>query len=249
MGKRKYMIKIAICDDDKNQIKETEVCLARYSATHPDCEIEPKTFHSPIDLLSYIEEKGSFDIYLLDIFMPGYLGTDTAREIRKLGEKGKIIFITSSRNHALEAFEVDASQYLLKPYEEADFFNALDKVFDLFRLERRHYVNLKTTSGMIRLYTRNVVYTESGRKNYQTIHLLNKDKIEVRMTSTEIFDLLSPATTFVRCGASININMKFVRQVTKDKIIFDTGEQISYPYRSYRKLKDDFLSLHLNSEE
>lgn len=243
------MIKIAICDDDKNQLQLAEDCLSKYSSTHPHLEIKSTSFTSPMDLISFIEVNGGFDIYLLDIFMPGYLGTDTAREIRKLGEKGKIIFITSSRDHALEAFEVDASQYLVKPYQETEFFKVLDKVFDMFNLERRPYINLKTAYGMIRLYIRNVVYTESGRKNYQTIHLLTKERIEVRMTSTELFNLLSPSSLFVRCGASININMKFVRQVTKDKIFFDTGEQISYPYRSYKKLKDDFLSLHLNSDD
>lgn len=243
------MIKIAICDDDKNQLQIAEACLSKYSSTHPHLAIKATAFTSPMDLLSYIEVNDSFDIYLLDIFMPGYLGTDTARELRKLGEKGKIIFITSSRDHALEAFEVDASQYLVKPYQKTEFFKVLDKIFDMFNLERRHYVNFKTASGMIRLYIRNVVYTESGRKNYQIIHLLNKEKIEVRMTSTELFDLLSPASLFLRCGASININMKFVRQVTKEKILFDTGEQLSYPYRSYKKLKEEFLSLHLKSED
>lgn len=243
------MIKIAICDDDKNQLEHAETCLLEYKSAHPHVDIRSNSFSSSMDLLAYVEENGSFDIYLLDIFMPGYLGTDTARQLRKLGDKGKIIFVTSSRDHALEAFEVEASQYLVKPYQEADCAKVLDKVFDMFDLERRHYVTLKTACGMIRLYTRNVLYTESGRKNYQIIHLLNKERIEVRMTSAELYDLLSPSSYIVRCGASININMKFVRQVTKDKIIFDTGEQISYPYRSYQKLKEEFLSLHLDKED
>lgn len=102
-------------------------------------------------------------------------------------------------------------------------------------------ITLKTSEGVVRLFSRNVVFTETGRNNYQVIHTLSGEKIEVRMTSTEIFELLLPAKFFVRCGASINLNLKYIRQIRKDAIIFDSGEQLTYPYRAYQKLKEAFL--------
>ncbi|NCC85032.1 MAG: hypothetical protein EOM03_13030 [Clostridia bacterium] len=117
------------------------------------------------------------------------------------------------------------------------------------KVERRHFITLKTTEGMMRLYTRNVVFTEPGRNNYQMIHLINKEKVEVRMTSCELFELLAPAKFFVRCGASVNLNLKFVRQITKEFIYFDTGESITYPYRAYQTLKEAFLSFQLSLNE
>jgi hypothetical protein len=47
----------------------------------------------------------------------------------------------------------------------------------------------------------------------------------------------------------MNVNLRFIRQITKDAIIFDSGEQRAYPYRIYQKLKDDFLSFQMSNHD
>lgn len=242
------MISIAICDDDKDQIKLLHDYLSKYREVHQNIECKITTFDSSLELLSCVEESGGFDIYMLDIFMPGFLGTQAAQQLRQHGEKGEIIFITSSRDHALEAFGVDAYQYLVKPYTEKALFTVMDKVLNRFTIERRHFINIKTTQGFVRVFTRDIAYTESSRNNYQLIHLNNKETIEVRMTSAELFELLETTNVFVRCGVSINLNLKYVRQITKENIIFDTGDRVAYPYRMYQKLKEQFLSFKINED-
>lgn len=243
------MISIAICDDELHEIDRTHNLLTKYIQTHPQYEITIASFTAPLELLSFAEAHGGFDIVLLDVYMAGMLGTEVARGLRQLGDSGEIIFITASRDHAVDAFEVDAVQYLIKPYTERTFFFALDKVLNRISVERRHIITLKTSEGMVRLFPRNVVFTETGRNNYQIIHTFNGEKIEVRMTSTELFELLLPAKFFVRCGASMNLNLKYIRQIRKDAIIFDSGEQLAYPYRAYQKLKAAFLSFQMFIEE
>lgn len=243
------MIRIAICDDQSQELERAQGFLARYMQKNPEYQISIHSFSAPLELLCHVEKSEDFDIYLLDVYMTGMLGTDTARELRQLGEKGEIIFMTTSRVHAIEAFEVDAAQYLTKPYMETAFFAALDKVLNRLNIERRHMITLKTSEGTARLFTRNVMFTESGRNNYQIIHTIQGEKMEVRMTSSDLFELLSPAKSFVRCGASININLKFIRQITKEAIIFDSGEHIAYPYRAYQRLKEEFLRFQMVTED
>jgi DNA-binding LytR/AlgR family response regulator len=243
------MICIAICDDDLQEIERAYDLLIRYIKEHPQHEIKIQSFSAPLELLSYVEANGGFDILILDIYMAGMLGTDAARELRKLGDQGEFIFITSSRNHAVEAFEVEAVQYLIKPYSESSFLAALDKVMQRITRDRRVVVTLKTSEGMTRLAIRDVVFTETGRNNYQIIHTIQGKKLEVRMTALELFELLSQNKFFVRCGASINLNLKFIRQISKDTIMFDTGEHLTYPYRSYQKLKEAFLRFQMFTEE
>jgi DNA-binding LytR/AlgR family response regulator len=243
------MIYIAICDDDLQEIERAYDLLTRYIKEHPQHEITMQSFSAPFELLSYVEANGGFDILILDIYMAGMLGTDAARELRKLGDQGEFIFITSSRNHAVEAFEVEAAQYLIKPYAESSFLAALDKVMQRITKDRRVVVTLKTSEGMTRLAIRDVVFTETGRNNYQIIHTIQEKKLEVRMTALELFELLSQNKFFVRCGASINLNLKFIRQISKDTIIFDTGEHLAYPYRSYQKLKVAFLRFQMFTGE
>ena len=243
------MIRIAICDDQPQEIERAQSFLARYLQERPQYEIKVVSFSAPLELLCYVEEHGGFDVFLLDVYMTGMLGTDAARELRQLGEKGEIIFLTTSREHAMDAFEVDAAQYLTKPYTESTFFSALDKVISRLNVERGHIITLKTSEGTERLFTRDLVFTETGRNNYQIIHTIQGKKIEVRMTATELSLLLSQNKFFVRCGASINLNLKFVRQISKDTITFDTGEHLAYPYRAYQKLKEAFLRFQMSTEE
>ncbi len=243
------MISIAICDDESQELEWAHSLLTKYIQTHPQYEITIASFFAPLELISFVEAYGGFDIVLLDVYMAGMLGTEAARELRQLDDGGEIIFVTTSRDHAIDAFEVDAAQYLIKPYTESALFSALDKVLKRISVERRHMITLKTSEGVVRLFTRHVVFTETGRNNYQIIHTLNGEKIEVRMTSTELFELLLPAKFFVRCGASINLNLKYIRQIRKDAIIFDSGEQLAYPYRAYQKLKEAFLCFQMVIEE
>ncbi|MPM35306.1 Transcriptional regulatory protein YpdB [bioreactor metagenome] len=235
------MIRIAICDDELQELDRSHSYLAAYMQKHPQYEIKVHSFSAPLELLSFVTEHGGFDILLLDIFMAGMLGTYAARELRQLGDNSEIIFITTSRDHAIEAFEVEAAQYLVKPFAEARIYAALDKIIQRIDRERRVIVTLKTSEGITRIAPRDVAFTETGRNNYQIVHTIQGKKIEVRMTASELFELLSQNKFFVRCGASLNLNLKYIRQISKNTITFDTGEYITYPYRSYQKLKEEFL--------
>lgn len=243
------MIKIAICDDEIQELNRAHDLLVKYKKECTQYEISIVTFSAPLELLYYVENQGGFDVYLLDVYMAGMIGTDAARELRKLDDKGEIIFITTSRHHALDAFEVDAAQYLIKPYTEAAIYVALDKVMKRLKVERRHMITIKTSEGIQRLFIRDVVFTEPGRNNYQVIHTIQGKKSEVRITATELFELLSQTRNFVRCGVSIILNLRYVRQITKEMMIFDSGEQISYPYRAYQNIKNEFLRYQMSAEE
>jgi len=243
------MINIAICDDESKELDCAEKLLTRYINENKQFEIKTYSFSAPLEMLSYIEEHGGFDLILLDIYMAGILGTDVARELRHFGDDVEIIFLTTSRDHSLDAFEVDAAQYLVKPYSEESFFSALNKVISRINVERRTIITFKTTDGISRISPRDVVFTETGKNNYQVIHTIQGKKLEVRMTSSEIFDLFSQNKFFIRCGSSLNFNLKYIRQISKEAITLDTGDCIAYPYRAYSKLKEDFLRFQMYDEE
>lgn len=243
------MVNIALCDDELKELDYAHNLLKQYMYEHPEYEIKIYSFSAPLELLSYVEEHGGFDVLLLDIYMAGMLGTDAARELRRHGDDGEIIFLTTSKDHSLDAFEVDAAQYLVKPYIDTALFAALDKVMKHINVDRRKSITLKTTEGITRLSPRNVVFTETGRNNYQIIHIIQGKTLEVRMTASELFELLSQNKFFIRCGVSLNLNLKYIRQISKDVITFDTGERLTYPYRAYQKLKEEFLRFQLSEED
>jgi len=232
------MLQIAICDDEPQELVRAETLLMQYAGEHNQYELKISTFTAPLELLTAISEKGGFDVLLLDIYMAGMLGTDAARELRSLGDNAEIIFLTTSRQHALTAFEVDAAQYLVKPYSTQDLFAALDKA-----------LHRKTSAGITKLSTHEVVFTETSKNNYQTIHVAKGEPLLTRMTSLELFALLSQDKSFVKCGASFNVNLKYIRYISKDVIQFDTGEHLPIPSRIYGKLKEEFLSYQVGDTD
>ena len=240
------MINIAICDDKSEERKFIRDLIMLYANRYQQYEMQVQEFSAPLELLTYISKNGGFDILLLDIYMPGILGTEVARDLRKLGDDCEIIFITTSREHAIEAFEVNASQYLVKPYTEEKLFLALDKVLQKISIAQKNIITLKTSEGITRIDPKNVVFTETGRNNYQIIHTIQGETLEVRMTSKNMFELFCKNKSFIRCGASISLNLKYVRKISKDNIIFDTGVKLSYPYRVHKELKEAFLNFQMD---
>ncbi|NWF65949.1 MAG: response regulator transcription factor [Campylobacterales bacterium] len=73
-------------------------------------------------------EKSSFDIFILDINMPDINGIDLGRKIKQISPNSAIIYQTAYKEHSIEAFNVGAIHYLLKPYTKEDLKNAIDRV-------------------------------------------------------------------------------------------------------------------------
>jgi two-component SAPR family response regulator len=83
-------------------------------------------------------EKGKrFDIYCLDIMMPGFTGIDAAKEIRTFDKTAPILFFTSSPEFALESYSVKAINYVLKPISKEKLFFAFDELLEQDQSEKR----------------------------------------------------------------------------------------------------------------
>ena len=127
MGERKRsMLRIAVCDDEKIYIDNISDLVKKYSEKK-SVEIDVYQFKRSFDLLDRIEEGELYDAFLLDIYMPGISGMDVAEELRKKHIKAPVIFLTSSPDHAIEAFEVSATHYILKPISEEKISRAAGK--------------------------------------------------------------------------------------------------------------------------
>lgn len=185
-------------------------------------------------------EKGGFDVLLLDIYMPGILGTDVARELRELGDKCQIIFLTTSRDHAVDAFSLNAAHYLVKPYSEKEFFAALDKVMDTLTKKDELYITVKSTDGICRIDLCGLVYSETDN-HVQKLYLSDGRVISVRKSSTELFELLEEEPRFYKCGSTYIINMDYIVALTSRNVAFSTGARIPILSRKYTDLKKRYM--------
>lgn len=121
-------ISVAICDD----LEAERVSLARmvqsYARAH-SCSVRLRLFSSGESLLDALQGGEPIHLLFLDIYMPGLSGMETARRIRAAGCRLSIIFATTSQDHGMESFEVRASDYLVKPFQEEDVSACLDWYF------------------------------------------------------------------------------------------------------------------------
>lgn len=112
------MLHIAICDDQQDQIQKIREAAEKYFQNRKE-NMSCQTFENAFAFVEAVDKGALFDIVLLDVCMPGILGTDVARELRDHHSRAEIIFLTTSDEFAVEAFEVKATDYLLKPFTQA----------------------------------------------------------------------------------------------------------------------------------
>jgi DNA-binding LytR/AlgR family response regulator len=214
--------------------------LKKYAREHPQYEIKSVSFSSPLDLLAFISKNGGFDLLLLDVYMPGILGTEAARELRAMGDKCRVIFLTTSQDHAIDAFSLEAAHYLVKPYSEESFFSALDRAMETLEKKAEVYITLKSTDGISRVDLNKLVYVETDN-HVQKLNLSDGRVITVRKSSSELFDLLGTEPRFYKCGSTYIINMDYIVELSSKGVAFSTGAKIPIISRKYMELRKLYM--------
>lgn len=122
------MLQIAVCDDEREQLQVIHRLVQDYvSSAGRTARITD--FSCAQDMLSAVKNGTAFDIALLDICLPDTNGIALARTLLDHTPALTFIFLTTSRDYAVDAFGVGAKHYLVKPFTEADFSVAMERVF------------------------------------------------------------------------------------------------------------------------
>lgn len=232
------MLRIAICDDEKEFQAAAERMLKQYM--EEKCvPFEADVFGGASELVDTIENGMLYDIYLLDIYMPGISGMSIATELRSRDIKSPIIFLTSSTDHALEAFGVNATHYLLKPYTKDNFYVGMDKAMQSIASHQADSIVLKVDNEYRNILASKICYCESEDK-YQRIYC-ERENILVRITATELYQQLAPFGCFYRCGRSHIINFNHISKVTANSAVFKNGIQLPLPRSAVSGLRSAFF--------
>lgn len=228
------MIKIAICDDEEKELTKTKGMCDSYASKYPEYDIRISTFATPVELMLYMEQN-KFDILFLDIYMPQMTGIELARSLRNKNDDCQIIFLTTSLTHAVEAFSLHAAHYLVKPFMEEQFVDAMSKAIASIEKVSRTHIMLKTSSGVQKIVLADFLYAETMR-HVQSIHMTEGKCLQVRMTSTELFEMLRQDNRFFKCGSTYILNLDKIEEVTLHTINFENGIQLPMQRRQYKEL-------------
>lgn len=234
------MLRIVICDDDEQELNQTKELCYKYAAKHTDLDLRIESFATATDLWNRIvSEQYDYDILLLDIYMPEMTGVELARRLREKADHCQIIFLTTSKEHAVEAFSLNAVHYLVKPYTKSQLEEALDKAIIVVEKVLKSNLLLKTTEGLQRINISNIIYSETN-KHHQIMHLQDGTCLQVRITCSDLYDMLSVDERFYKCGSTYIINLDIITQLTTKSILLSNGEKLTMLRRQYRDLVDQY---------
>lgn len=232
------MLKIAVCDDRTEDIALIRKLIEKY-AQEQELVIEAEYCWQPQEVLRIMAHANEFDCLFLDIYMGNLNGMEIARHIRRNGVSCQIVFFTSSMEHALDAFEVNASQYLVKPIRYDALVNAMNIVLGHSE-EKKVAVSVTVGNRVVAVPLADIIFAETQR-NYQMIHMEDGSVLKTRMTCTELTSLIGNRSEFIRLGASYIVNLKYVRQMSANDIELKSGYRIFVPRGCYARLKEKYM--------
>lgn len=175
-----------------------------------------KTFTRQSEALKYLN-KFPVDLVFLDIQMPSRNGIDF---YKMLDNDPMVIFTTAHSEYAVEGFNVNATDYLLKPFSEARFLVAVQKVRNEYEFRKNQSIQthlmIRADYKLHRIEFDDILLIE-GLDDYIQIHLNNQSKIVARLSMKSILDKI-PVSLFVRVHRSYIIPIKKVKAIVNKNI-------------------------------
>lgn len=172
-------------------------------------------FTDAFKALEYLQRE-PVDLLFLDIKMPDISGIDL---FNSLAKKPLVIFTTAYSEHAVTSFELDAIDYLLKPFSLSRFVKACNKAYELYNYrnnaESSDHIYVKTGYEQVKLLFEDILYLEAAG-NYVTF-VTNDKKVLSRCTFAEMLNVV-PQAKFQRVHRSFIVNVNKVDKVERHQV-------------------------------
>lgn len=233
------MINIAICDDN---IEELEIISSIISKNIKkiDMPFKISSFSDGQDLIEHINSsKDNFDIIFLDIYMNLSNGLDVARKIRDFDKECKIIFITSSKGHAIDSYDVRAFHYILKPIKEEKLRDIIKLAIESLNKENKQVV-IMNKKGNYRILYKDILYAES-KARVVNIYLKSNEVISFYSKLEDFFQSLKDER-FLRCHKSFIVNMDYVLKVENNYIFMYNNVIIPISSSNIAAIKEKYFN-------
>ncbi|MDB5205847.1 MAG: response regulator transcription factor [Flavisolibacter sp.] len=211
-------IKCVLIDDEPLALEVLKKYINKIPAL-----VVAHSFDDAIAGKEYIENN-AIDLLFIDINMPDIKGTDLVRSLRN---KPMVIFTTAYKNYAIDGFELDAIDYLVKPIEFSRFEKAAQKAGDVFQYKRigsieAGHLFVRADYQLIKINVSDIEYIESV-EDYIKIHLATARPVMTLMTMKAVLEKL-PSSQFARIHRSYIIPLAKIRSVVNRKITLTSVE-------------------------
>ena len=236
-------MKIVICDDCVKDLQRLERLLQKYRDTAAGIHFEVEEFTDACRLYERILQGDQADIYLLDMIMSEKNGIEIGSLIRQNGGGGVIIYVTTSADFALEAYEVHASRYKLKTVSVEHYFEAMEFSIYYQNAEKNPLFPVKTKNGTLSVPYSKIEYIENYSRMLN-VFLADGENIKsifIRKSFDEEIKEISGDRSFLRIHKSFLINMNHVKKLGQGNIIMESGRRIPVSKTRAAEVKREYL--------
>jgi DNA-binding LytR/AlgR family response regulator len=208
------MLKAIAIDDEPMALQ----VIKKHAAAIPYIQLE-KVFTHASGALRYLQTE-KIDLMFLDIRMPGLSGIDVLKSIT---DPPMVIFTTAYAEHAVQSFELNAIDYLLKPFSPARFTQACQKAKEQFELRTKFDKSLAGSSAIyiksgyeqIRVLPEDILYIEASGSYVSFVQ--RTQKILSRISMNEANNLFTSGS-FIRIHRSYLVATRHITKLEKNRV-------------------------------
>ena len=230
------MINLVMVEDDKTAKERIEGYLEQY-AKEKDIEYRLKWYQTAEAFLENYDP--SCDIVFLDIDLPQMSGMDCAKALRKTDSRVTLVFITELKQLAVEGYEVDASDFIIKPVSYLSFITKFERLLKKNFVSRHATIMIKSEGRFVRLALNEIYYVDIARHDmvYHTMHGDYMTRGSLRKEEAMLQE-----NNFFRCINYCMVNLYYVSLIkgyTVTMRVGNSGETKEIPIG--RKQKADLV--------
>lgn len=223
-------MRIAICEDSRD---DALMLAGIVGYAYPAHEI---SFFSSGEEFLASSPYGKYQIVFMDVYFGGWgkNGAEAAITLRGGDPRVVIVFTTTSRDHALDAFRSKASAYLTKPFTREEALATLKDAVSAIELMRRDSLALTIQRKRVQVPLADIMYVESEGKY---CHIHSAEGTFSALSTLDSIERELPSPRFLRCHKSYIVNLEYVSAIKTD-FVLKNGERVLVRRRFSRECAD-----------
>lgn len=234
-------IKIVLVDDEQLQLDYMEK-MVKQAADDLEIEVALYQYLSGEAFLFALEDHPTWDLAFLDIEMEQLNGMEVARKVRENVPELELVFATAYAEYAIEGYEVQALDYLLKPINLEKITRVLERFLEE-QPEEAAYTIIEVDGGTTRLNLDDIIYVEANMGEIRVV--LEEQSFHLKMSLAEFKKQLD--NRFVSPHRSYLVNLQYVSRLLKKDVQLSNGETIPLSRRRAKDVQKDFIDFYKGS--
>lgn len=210
-------MRLAICDDSLQEQNQIEQALQGWDSSR-----HAEKYFDGASLLEAARNNPPFDMVFMDIYLPGENGMEIAAALRRISPETGIVFVTTSRDHAIDAFSLDALHYLVKPVTTQGIVESFRRLTQQ-HIRRQESISLMVEGDMNTISLSKICYLERSN-HYVEVSLRDGRKL---MTRTPLYELEQRlGRRFLRINRGLVVNMDYIERMGTDRCVLENGAEL-----------------------